>query len=181
MPVLCDHRSMADRPRPALGFVIALAALVISSCGSSSTKNATATASGTGAATAQFIAGASAICQRVAREEQPLRAREESLKNLPVATADEEFVSLAREAAAISQAAEEKLGALPRPPADAQTIQQLLLAYAEESREASSIASAAARQENGRGEDATGALTRSIALHDASAKKLGMGDCFVLE
>ncbi len=171
---------MADRPRPALGLAIALAALGISSCGSSAATNAT-TGSGPGAAPAQFIAAASAICQGVGRQEQPLRAREESLKSLPVARADEEFVSLARQAAAISQTAEGRLSALPRPAADAQAIQQLLLAYAEESREASSIASAAAHQEAGRGEDAAGALARSIALHAASAKKLGMGDCFVLE
>jgi len=172
---------MADRSRAAFGLVFALAALGMSSCGSTSTKEASATGSSALATPTQFIAQASSICQDVRTREEPLKAREESLRKLPVAAAGVAFASLAREAATISRAADERLRTLPRPRVDSQAIQQLLQAYSEEATDASSIANAAAREENSIGEAVAGALAKSIALHSALAKRLGMGGCFTLE
>jgi hypothetical protein len=180
-PVLCEHRAMADRSRPAFGLVVALAALGISSCGGTSRQTPSVTVSSATSTPAQFIARAAAVCRGVRAQEEPLKVREESLKKLPEIVAGREFVSLAGKAAAISRAADERLRALPRPPADAQAIQRLLQAYSEEATDATAIASAAIRQESGPGEAAAGALARSIALHRAPAKSLGMGGCFAFE
>jgi hypothetical protein len=162
-----------------------LTALGISSCGGNSApKSASATdttASGAVATRAQFVVQAARICQKVRAQNAPLKARSESLKALPEIEADKAFVSIAREAAAISRAAVEKLRALPRPPADAQAIDGLLRAYSEESGYAGEIAKAAASEESTPGEAAASALAKSIALHSTAAKRLGMGDCFDLE
>jgi len=171
---------MANRPITAFGFLLAFTALGISACGSSSTTSTASTAPAAVATQAQFIAQAASICAGVHSQEEPFKAREESLKNLPAATATPAFVSLVRQAAAISQAAGKRLRALPRP-AHAEAIEQLLDAYSEETADASKVATAAAEQENTLGQFAAESLARSIALHLASAKKYGMGDCFALE
>jgi type IV pilus biogenesis protein CpaD/CtpE len=172
---------MADRSIPVLGLLVALAALGIAGCGSTNTKTTSNTGSSASAPPTQFIAQASAICQGVSAQEQPLKVREETLKKLPVAAADKEFVALAHEAATISRAAEAKLRALPRPTADAPAIQQLLQAYSAEATDASNIAIAAAHEESTPGEDFAGALAKSVAQHSAAAKRLGMGGCFGVE
>jgi hypothetical protein len=173
---------MADRPRSAFGLALALAlaALGIASCGGTSTKTTSTTSSGSLSTRAQFVAQASRICQGVRAQEQPLKTREESLKRLPVAQADQEFVSLARQAASIARSADNQLRALARPKADAQEIAQLLQAYYGEAADADKLANAAVHQESGLGEAVASALAKSIALNSASAKKLGMGDCFEL-
>jgi hypothetical protein len=177
---LCANiRVMADRPRLAFGLVIALA-LGVSGCGSTTAKTTSTAGSSASSTPAQFIAQASRICQGVSAQEQPLKTREESLKNLPVAQADKAFVSLARQAASIAQSADEQLRALPRPSADAQAISQLVQAYSEEAADANDIANAAVHQESGLGESASRALARSTARNSASAQKLGMGACFQL-
>jgi hypothetical protein len=168
---------MAERPRLALGLTAALAALWVSGCGSTGAKTTSTAGSSASSTPAQFVAQASRICQGVSAQEQPLRTREESLKHLPVAQADEEFVSLARQAASIARTADKQLGALARPAADAQAIGQVLQAYSEEAADAENIADAVARKEDALGEAASGSLAKSIALNSASAKKLGMGDC----
>src|SRR5271156_7124335 len=100
---------MADRPLPAFGLLLALAGMGTSACGSTSRTTATGTVPGAAVTQAQFIAAASSICAGVHAQEEPLKAREESLKNLPAATATPAFVSLVRQAAAISQAAGKRL------------------------------------------------------------------------
>jgi hypothetical protein len=172
---------MADRPRTAFGLVVVLATLAISGCGGAKGTGTSATGSGASATPAQFIAQASSICRGVVIQEEPLKTREESLKSLPAETAEKELVSLANQASAISRTADGRLRALPRPPADAKTIGQLVQAYAEEATDASAIANAAAHEESQLGESAARALADSIAAHSASAKKLGMGDCFAGE
>src|SRR5271163_3233714 len=122
---------MADRPLTAFGLLLALAAIGISACGSTSRTTATGAASGAAVTQAQFIAAASSICASVHAQEEPLKAREESLKNLPAATATPTFVSVVHQATAIAQTAEKRLRALPRP-AGAQAIEQVLNAYSEE-------------------------------------------------
>ena len=153
---------------------------MLSGCGGTGS-----TASGTGAsaaaAKAQFVAQAARICAGVSTQEQPLKRREESLKHVPLAQADQEFVSLAREAASIARAADGELAKLPRPSGDAHTIEGLLRAYSEEATDATRIADAAANQENSAGEVASRALASSILHNSSSAKSYGMKDCFVLE
>jgi len=183
---VCEHRPMADRPRTAFALVLALAALAMSGCsGTNSTAGSTSATSTTGsgalATRAQFIAQAASICQGVRSQEKPLKARQEALKSLPAAESEKEFVSLANQAASISRSADARLRALARPPADAHTIERLLQAYTEEANDASTLASAATRQESDLGESATLALAKSIATYSASAKSLGMGDCFAGE
>lgn len=177
---------MAGRSRAVFGLVIALAALAISSCGSTKTSTATndalpARSSGGSPVTqAQFIAQASVICHGASTQEQPLERREQSLRRLSATAAEAAFVSLARDAATIARSTDDRLRALPRPPADEQTIGQLVQAYSEQADDASNIATAATHQEGNIGEEATATLARSIAAHQALAKRLGMGECFTL-
>jgi hypothetical protein len=182
---------MADRPTVAFGLLLTLATLTMCSCGGAGTEKASVSPSGTLvvktsvsgslAAHRRFVGQASDICAGVRAQQEPLRVREEALRKLPVNEADQEFVPLARQAAAIARNADARLGALPRPPADAQAIAQLVRAYSEEAADASSIASAASHRENDVGEAVSAALARSIGIHSASAKSLGMGACFALE
>jgi hypothetical protein len=171
---------MADRPRPPFGRVVALALVVpvVCGCGGSSTNTTASTDASSAATQTQFVAQASRICEGVRTQEQPLQASEQSLKRLPIAKADETFVSLARQAASIARSAEKRLSALPRPTADQQEIATLLQAYSAEATDAENLANAAVNQESKLGEAATIALARSVALNSASAQKLGMGDCF---
>ena len=162
-----------------LGVGVAFSALALSGCGGGTTTTASSTArSRASSTTGQFVARASRICGRVSREQKALKTSEESLKGLPVDSADKQFVSLARRAAAIARAADGRLRSLPRPPADSSTIQSLVQAYAQESSDAETIASAVAKQESELGEAASSALARSIRLESAGAKRLGMGGCF---
>jgi len=171
---------MADRPLTAFGLLLALAAIGISACGSTSRTTATGTVPGAAVTQAQFIAAASSICAGVHAQEEPLKAREESLKNLPAATATPTFVSVVRQATAVARAAEKRLRAVPRPPGS-QAIEALLNAYSEEAEDANKVANAAAHQENTFGQYAAEGLARNIALHLASAKRFGMGGCFAVE
>jgi hypothetical protein len=171
---------MAARPTTAFGLLLALTAIGICACGGTSSTTATGTAPRATASQTQFIAAATSICAGVHTQEEALKTREESLKNLPAATATPTFVSLVRQATAIAQTAEKRLRALPRP-ARAEAIEGVLDAYSEEAAEAGKVATAAAHQENTFGQYAAEALARNIALHLASAKRLGMGACFAVE
>ncbi len=170
--------AMSDRLRPALGLAAGLAVLSLSGCGGSGTPAATS-GSTTGAPTtkAHFVAQAEAVCHTLSAQEQPLRARQETLKGLPVATADKDFVALAQRVVTLSKAAERELRALPRPAGDEQAIERLLSGFSIETTDAATIASAAARQENTIGEDAEQALRKSIAADSALANTYGMKDC----
>jgi hypothetical protein len=172
---------MVDSSRAALGLLIALAALAVSGCGGASTKTSSAAASSASVSPARFVTAASTICEGVRRQLQPLKARQESLKKLPAAAGAREFVALAHEVATIARAAEAKLQALPRPSADASAIEQVLQAYSAQATDASNLAIAAAHQESTPGEDFAGAIAKSVALHGAAAKRLGMGGCFGVE
>jgi hypothetical protein len=173
---------MVERSRVVFGLLVALAAaLTIASCGGTSTKATGTTGASASVPAAQFVAAASSICEGVRKQELPLKTREESLKKLPATAGAKEFVALAHEAATISRAAEAKLQALPRPSADASAIEQVLQAYSAQATDASNLAIAAAHQESTPGEDFAGAIAKSVALHGAAAKRLGMGGCFGVE
>ncbi len=163
----------------AVGVVAAVAALGVAGCGGASMH--TIVVGPTVAAHARFVAQATAVCNDVRRQEAPLKAREEALKRLPAAAAAAGFVPIAREVAAIARRAEERLRALPAPPVDAQAIAETLHAYTEETDDTSAIANASAHQENGLGEGASLALTKSVLAHLATAKSLGIGGCLAYE
>jgi len=157
-----------------------LAALALAGCGGSSTHTTTA-GPGAAAAERQFIAAAKAICAQAGEQQKPLKARKEALRGEPTAQATPAFASLADRAAAIARRADARLAALPRPPADAQTIAQLVHAYALEATDAGEIASAVADKDGNLGEAASEALARLVRQNQAAAERLGMGSCFALE
>lgn len=170
---------MPDRLKPALGLAVLLGVLLLSGCGRAGTQAPTVSAPTSTAMTtkAHFVAQAESICRNLSAQEKPLRARQESLKRLPTASAGSAFVSLVRRVVVISDAANSKLHALPQPPGDAQAIDKLLTGFSEEAAEVSSIADAAAGQESTVGEAAEGALKRSIADNSGLADAYGMKAC----
>ncbi len=170
---------MPDRPRPSLGLAVVLAILLLSGCGTTSTPSAKVSVSTPrgGQTKARFIAQAEAICRTLSAQEQPLKARQESLKQLPTATAEKAFVSLAHQVVVISRAANNKLHALPRPPDDVQAIEKLLAGFSEEVAETTGIANAAVSQESSIGEAAERALKKSIATNSALADEYGIKGC----
>jgi hypothetical protein len=169
---------MRDQLRPALALATVLAGLACSGCsGSTPTTTAHANRSATAATKAHFVAQAERICSTLATDEQPLKTRQESLKGLPVATADKAFVSLVHQVVALSQTAASKLGSLPRPAQDAAAIEKLLSSFSQETSEATSIADAASRQESTAGEAAEDALKRSASKNRVLAQEYGMQDC----
>ncbi|MGA2454840.1 MAG: hypothetical protein ABSG93_15085 [Solirubrobacteraceae bacterium] len=174
---------MPGRPRAALGLAAGLATLLLAGCGSSGTRTVTVQATapsstpGVSATKAQFVAQAEAICRKLNAQEQPLKARQETLKGLPNSTAEKIFVSVARQVVTVSRAADGKLRALPRPAGDAHAIEQLLTGFSEEVADASEIADAAVSQENNLAEGAEQGLKRSVAENSAAAAEYGMKDC----
>jgi hypothetical protein len=163
-------------PTPALPAV--LLALACAGCGSSGTSPTTAGAgtAASAATKAQFIAHAERICASLSAQEKPLRARQEALKGLPVATADREFVSLVHQLVAFSRTAATKLTLLSQPSQDP-AVKKLLTTLFVETSEANSIADAASRQESSTGEADEQALRRSITNNRALAAQYGMKDC----
>jgi hypothetical protein len=160
-----------------------LAALVCAGCGSSNTPTTAAntSAAASAATKAQFVAHAESICATLSAQEKPLRARQEALKGLPVATADKEFVALVHQLVAFSRTAATKLQLLSKPAQHAQSIDKLLTALSVETSEASDIAAAASRQESSTGEAEEQALRRSIANNRVLAVQYGMKDCIGAE
>jgi len=184
---------MRDRstPPPGLaGLAVALAlaamAVALAGCGGgASSAHTTGASAGERASPpttrAQFAAQASSICRRASTQQQRLKSREQALRKLPEAQATKEFVSIVRQAAAISQAADRRLGELPRPPAQASQIAGLVRVYSQQAQDARAIASATAGNQDAIAEAAARALSNSIKAHLASAGRLGMRACFVLE
>ena len=172
---------MPDRPRPALGLLVGLAVALLAGCGGGSATRATSSAespSAASAARASFVAHAEAICRTLSAQEQPLKARQESLKRLPsAAAADTEFVALVRQLVVLSRTADGKLQALARPAVDAQNIERLLTSFSQQLTEVTDVANAAAKQESAVGEAAVLALQRSIAQNIALAERYGMKAC----
>lgn len=169
---------MRRLPTLASALSAVLLALVCAGCGSNSAPTTAANTSAASAATkAQFIAHAQSICATLSAQEKPLRARQETLKGLPVATADKEFVSLVHQLVAFSRTAATKLALLAKPSQDAPSINKLLTSLSVESTEAADIAAAASRQESNTGEADEQALRKSIANSRALAAEYGMKDC----
>jgi hypothetical protein len=160
--------------------------VLCSGCGSSSTNSTGGRTSGTSSTSAsttkaQFVAQAEAICRTLSSQEKPLKARQESLKNLSPETGDTEFVAIVSKVVAYSQAAASKLEALPLPPDDAPAIEKLLLSFSEETGDAKAIEQAARKQESTPGEDAEDALRRTLDENLPQAEAYGMKDCIAAE
>jgi hypothetical protein len=178
---------MAHRPRAALGIVVAITTLGAAGCGSSSSQTATSNASTSATSTkstttkAQFVARAEAICRRLSAEEKPLKASQESLKGASAASAQQTFVSLAKEVVKLSRATEGQLRAIPPPPGEAAAIGRLLAVYREEATDVSNIAYFLTHQESSAGEAAAQALKRSVTGILATARSYGMKDCIESE
>ncbi len=164
---------MLARLRPALGLAGALVLVLLAGCGAS---GSTSTA-GASAAKARFVADARSVCRTLKAQEQPLKARQESLKGQPTAVVDKAFVSVARQVAALSRAADAKLQALPRPAADAHAIAGLLTSFSQEIADVTHVASSVADGQPAIGESADGALRKSIAQNSALADAYGMNAC----
>jgi hypothetical protein len=181
----CENiHEMADRPRAALGLAIAMAAFGATGCGASSTQTAAGSASSSPGASksiastkTQFIAQTESICHKLSSQEKPLEARQESLKRLPAASSEKTFVSLASQVVTLSRSAARQLRALPRPPGEAEKIEELLTAYDEEVTSVANIAYSAAHQESSAGEAAEATLKRSIATNSGLAREFGLKDC----
>lgn len=176
---------MADRLRPALGPLVLLAALILAGCGGTSTPRShpasSASAADALAAKARFIVQAQSVCRSLSAQEQPLKARQETLKQLPSGVAGQEFVALVRRLIVLSGAADGKLRALARPPGDAQNIERLLRSFSQQLNDVTAVADAAAKQESSVGEAAVQALRRSIAQNIALAQRYGMKSCVSAE
>ena len=114
-------------------------------------------------------------------QEQPLKARQESLSKLPSTVADKEFVALVHQLVVLSRTAEAKLAALPRPAGAGQDIEQLLTSFSQQLTDATEVASAAGKEESDLGEAAVLALKRSIAQNVALAQRYGMKACLSAE
>jgi hypothetical protein len=168
---------MRDLLRGALGLAGVAIALLCCGCGSSASTNSHARSPKGTSTKAQFVASAESICGTLSAQEKPLRARQESLKKLPMATADKEFVALVRQVVAFSHAAYGKLQLLSPPAGDAGTIEKLLSSFSSETNDAKAIASAASRQESDIGEAAEEALKKSVARSSTLAAEYGMKDC----
>jgi hypothetical protein len=166
-------------PATATALPALLLALVCTGCGSSGTPttNASSSAAAGAATKAQFIAHAKSICATLSAQEKPLKARQEALKGLPVATADKEFVSLVHQLVVFSKTAATRLQSLPKPAQNAQDIKKLITTLTVETTEATDLADSASRQESSTGEADEQALRRSIANNSKLAAQYGMKDC----
>jgi hypothetical protein len=175
--------AMPGRPRGAFCLIAGTAAMLLSGCGGSTTRTVTVQASApsspSGALVTKplFVAQADAICRALNAQEQPLKARQATLKDLPNGEAEKIFVSLAHQVVTFSRAADGKLRELPRPAADAHAIEALLTGFSEEVADASQIAAAAVSEENNLAEGAEQGLKRSVAENSAAAAEYGMKDC----
>jgi hypothetical protein len=165
---------MLARLRPALGLAGGLVLVLLAGCGASGS----ASTAGALAAKARFVADAQSVCRTLKAQEQPLKARQESLKGQPTAVADKAFVSVARQVAALSRAADAKLQALPRPTADAHAIAGLLTSFSQEIADVTNVANAVAENQPAVGESADAALRKSIAQNSALADAYGLNACF---
>lgn len=175
---------MPARQRPALGLVVGVALVLLAGCGSSSAPHDTpagTSASDASASKASFVAHAQEVCRRLSTQEQPLKARQESLSRLPSAVADKEFVALVRQLVVLSRTAEGELRALPRPAGDAHDIERVLTSFSQQLTDVTAVASAAGKEESDIGEAAVLALKRSIAQNIALAQRYGMKACLSAE
>lgn len=150
--------------RASLAVAVALVALSAVGCGSAS-KSSTM---------AQFTEQANEICVRLSQEQGAIEARTRTLGR---ADPRQALARQWREAAVVSRAADAGIQALPRPPAQADTITHLVAGYFEEANDEERLAEAYASGDSVAGRAASRAFI-GLAKRDAAvAGSLGMTDC----
>jgi hypothetical protein len=136
------------------------AAVAVAGCGSTAKPGATL---------ADFASQANEICMTLSQEQAMIEAH----SRLPGKTPQ----AMWREVVAVSRAADVTVAALPRPPAQAHTIERLVAGYFEEARDEERIANAYARGSSIT-VDAAFATFIALARRDAGvAHQLGMIAC----
>lgn len=161
--------------------LVLLSAFALAGCGSGGSHSSSADTAGAATSAARFVSSARGICAKLVTQEQPLRAREKTLDELPPSARNTAYVSIATSIVKLSRAAYGKLHALPRPGADAEAIESLLTAYGNEVTDVSYMAGAVAHQENSNGEAAAASLKRSIASNKRAAERFGVIGCMGAE
>jgi hypothetical protein len=151
--------------RKVLLAVVAVAvALMAAGCGSVASKPAPTLA--------QFAAQANELCGTLAQEQEAISARwAHGFK--PEGVGETEWIDLSH----VAREADSKIGALPRPPAQARTIEQLMLWYAEELTYEGNYASAAEHREVLNAEVAFRTFIADAKRNAAVARRLGMTTC----
>jgi hypothetical protein len=149
----------------AAGTVVAVVA--ISGCGSAVAPPPTL---------AQFAREANQICAQLSSEQEPFAARLEALDRIPGANSGQ-VAAAWRGLESVSHAADVKVGELPRPPAQADVIRQLVAGYFEEASNELDLANAFASQDAIAIEAAQQIYIRLAISHATVARRLGMTDC----
>jgi len=162
------------------------AAMTATGCGSTSTQSVSVHA-GTSAATptpdtttSHFILAADDICRALHSQQAPVNARVQALTQ-ETATAKAQLQALLRQSVVFVRAADAKLRALPRPPAEATAIEGLLSGYDQEAAEVTSFADSLTRVEPERQRFASGSLERTTQSDRKLAESLGMKACAASE
>jgi len=124
----------------------------------------------------QFISRADAICTALAAQQAPLQQRSLGLSR-ESPSARKQLAALSAQTVKLALAADAKLAALPRPPGEAGTIENLLSGYDQEARDVSELTQGLKDNESSLEETAVGSLNRA-ATHDRSlARQLGLSAC----
>jgi hypothetical protein len=165
--------------------VMTFAAMTAAGCGSThapsvSVHAGTAAGTPTSSSTARFIAAADGICKALHSQQQPLNARVQALTQ-ETAAARIQLQALLTRSVVYVRAADAKLQALPRPPGEATTIEELLTGYDHEAAEVTSFASSVTKLEPERQRFASGSLERTTESDRKLAEGLGMKVCAASE
>jgi hypothetical protein len=166
--------------------VMTFAAMTATGCASTGTPStsvnagAAAGTSTSGTTTAHFILAADDICRALHSQQAPINARVQTLTQ-ETATAKAQLQVLLRQSVVFVRAADAKLRALPRPPAEATAIEGLLSGYDQEAAEVTSFADSLTRMEPERQRFASGSLERTTESDRKLAESLGMKVCAASE
>ncbi len=165
--------------------VMTFAAMTAAGCGSTHAPSVyvhagTAAGTPTSGATARFIAAADEICQALHSRQEPLNARVQGLTQ-DTAAARTQLQTLLRQSVTFVRAADAKLQALPRPPGEATTIEELLTGYDHEAAEVTSFADSLTKLEPERQRFASGSLERTTESDRKLAEGLGVKVCATSE
>jgi hypothetical protein len=144
-----------------------LAALVAVGCGSTTKPASTI---------AQFAEQANEICAGLTQQQRAIEARTRAIAQTGQGTS-QAFARQWRETATVSRVADTKFGALPRPPAEADTIEQLAAGYFQEANDEDAIANAYASRDAAAVETSERAFLGRARRDAAVASSLGMTDC----
>lgn len=149
--------------KASLAVVAVAVALMAAGCGTVASKPAPTLA--------QFAAQANELCGTLTQEQEAISARWAHGFNHGVG--ETEWIDLEN----VSREADAKIQGLPRPPAEARTIEQLMLWYAEELTYEGNYASAAEHRDVLNAEVAFRTFIADAKRNAAVARRLGMTTC----